>query len=185
LLSILIDDAAKGRDPRTVLRMNTAPPELEPFSEEAIRAANPAFDLFMNKTEVLAMAADAEAMPSRQAEYENLVLNRRVEASSPFIARPIWEACGEPVIRSFKGLPVYGGLDLSETNDLTALVLLAPVEGKWHVKPTFWLPGEGLREKARQDRVPYDVWAKDGFLDTTPGRSIEYEYIAERLRGAV
>jgi phage terminase large subunit-like protein len=182
LLSILIDDAAKGRDPRTVLRMDTAPPELEPFSEEAIRAANPAFDLFMNKTEVLAMAADAKAMPSRQAEYENLVLNRRVEASSPFIARPIWEACGTPVVQSFKGLPVYGGLDLSETNDLTALVLLAPVDDKWHVKPTFWLPADGLREKARQDRVPYDQWAKNGQLDTTPGKSIEYEYIAERLR---
>jgi phage terminase large subunit-like protein len=128
------------------------------------------------------MAADAHAMPSRQAEYENLVLNRRVETSSPFIARPVWNACGDPVIASFKGLPVYGGLDLSETTDLTALVLLAPVDGQWHVKPTFWLPAEGLLDKARHDRVPYDMWAKDGCLDTTPGRSIEYEYIAERLR---
>lgn len=48
--------------------------------------------------------------------------------------------------------------------------------------PTFWLPGDGLAEKSRNDRVPYDVWARDGWLETTPGRSIEYEFIAHHLR---
>ena len=47
---------------------------------------------------------------------------------------------------------------------------------------TFWLPADGLSEKARQDRVPYDVWARDGLLQTTPGRAIEYEFVAEYLR---
>ena len=56
LLSTLIDDARQGHDPRTVLRFDAADPELDPFSEAAIRAANPAFDLFMNQDEVLAMA---------------------------------------------------------------------------------------------------------------------------------
>jgi phage terminase large subunit-like protein len=74
LLSILIDDAKGNHDPRVVLRMHTAPNELDAFSVEAIRAANPAFDTFMNQKEVLAMAADAKRMPARQAEYENLVL---------------------------------------------------------------------------------------------------------------
>jgi len=46
----------------------------------------------------------------------------------------------------------------------------------------FWLPEEGLAEKSRNDRVPYDLWAKNGFLLTTPGRSIEYEFIAYELR---
>jgi phage terminase large subunit-like protein len=54
LLSILVDDAQKGYDPSTVIRLYTAAPELDPFSEEAIRAANPALDTFMNKREVLA-----------------------------------------------------------------------------------------------------------------------------------
>ena len=59
LLSILIDDALRGADPSTIVKLYTAPPELDPFGEEAIRAANPALDSFMNKREVLAMAADA------------------------------------------------------------------------------------------------------------------------------
>src|SRR5882672_1843835 len=79
LLSILIDDAETGRDPRTVLRFQSAPEDLDTFSDEAIRAANPAFDLFMNQAEVRAMAEDAKSMRARQPEYENLVLNRRVE----------------------------------------------------------------------------------------------------------
>ena len=61
LLSILIDDALRGADPSTIVRLYTAPPELDPFGEEAIRAANPALDSFMNTREVLAMADDARA----------------------------------------------------------------------------------------------------------------------------
>lgn len=187
LLSVLIDDAAKDRDRRTVLRFETADPDLDPFSVEAIRQANPAFDLFMNQDEVLAMAEDARNMPSRQPEYQNLVLNQRVDMNAPFVSQSAWKACGSPVVDDFDGLPVYGGLDLSEVSDLTALVLVAPVsidkQTIWHTKPTFWLPGANLADKARHDRVPYDVWHKQGFLETTPGKTVDYEFVAEHLRG--
>lgn len=185
LLSVLIDDALTGADPRTVLRMQFAPEGIDPFTEEAIRAANPAFDVFMNKAEVLAMAEDARRMPSRQSEFENLVLNRRVDMNAPFVSRTAWVACAGPVVDDFDGLPVFGGLDLSEVNDLTALVLVAPVEKVWHVKPTFWLPGVNLADKARADRVPYDVWNKEGWLNTTPGPTIDYEFVADHLAAVV
>jgi phage terminase large subunit-like protein len=180
LLSVLIDDAKGGHDPRTVLRMQSAPEGLDPFSEEAIRAANPAFDIFMNKAEVLAMAEDARRMPSRQAEFENLVLNRRVEAQSPFVSRSLWASCsGEPM--PLDGLPVYGALDLSEVNDLTSLVLTGQADGLCHVHPTFWLPGDGLRDKARADRVPYDLWHDQGFLQAAPGPTVDYDFVAAHL----
>lgn len=184
LLSVLIDDAKAGYDKRVVLRLNTAPDNLDPFSEDAIRAANPAFDIFMNRREVLAMAEDASRMPARQAEFENLVLNRRVEANSPFISRPIWEACNTPVAEFSKDLPLYGGLDLSEVADLTAFVLVGNIDSKWHVKPVFWLPDDGLAVKARQDRVPYDVWRDQGYLLTSPGSSVNYEHVAQYLKAA-
>lgn len=183
LLSILVDDALAGHDKRVVVSLYTAPMDADPFDEKTIREANPAFGDFLNATEVLAMAEDARRMPSREAEYRNLVLNQRVEASSPFVSRSLWQSCGGPVVEDFEGLAVYGGLDLSEANDLTALVLTAQWEGKWHVKPVFWLPGDGLAERSRSDRVPYDMWAKAGHLETTPGKSIEYEWVAEYLWG--
>ena len=183
LLSVLIDDAMAGHDPRVVVSLHTAGPDIaDPFSEEAILAANPAFGDFLNATEVLAMAEDARRMPARQAEFENLILNRRVEASAPFVSRSVWAAC-DAKSKPLNDVPVYGGLDLSEVNDLTALVLMGRVEGVWQVHPTFWLPADGLANKAAKDRVPYDVWHRDGFLVAAPGKSVDYEYVAEHLRG--
>ena len=156
---------------------------MDPFSEEAIKAANPAFGTFLNAREVLAMAADASRMPAREAEFRNLVLNQRVEASSPFLAREVWMACaGKPI--DIRGKTVFAGLDLSETKDLTALVLAHcdPNTGVWHIRPYFWLPEEGLAEKAKHDSVPYDLWNAQGYLETTPGNSISYDYVARRLK---
>lgn len=181
LLSLLIDDALTGADPLQKVWLYSAPLDADPFSEEAIRAANPAFDEFMNQDEVLQQAAAAKRLPSREASYRNLILNQRVEAHNPFISRAIWQENGaEP--EELAG-PVYGGLDLSSVADLTALVLTGRRDGAWDVQPTFWLPSDGLAEKSRADRVPYDVWARDGELLTTPGAAIQYEFIAEHLRG--
>jgi len=178
LLSVLIDDALAGNDPTQKCWLYTAPTDADPFSDEAIRAANPAFDIFMNKEEVRRQAEDARRMPSREAAYRNLICNQRVEARNPFVTRSVWEGCGA-LAEPLEGKRVWGGLDLSSVSDLTALVL---VSDEGDVYPTFWLPGDGLAEKSRNDRVPYDVWARDGWLETTPGRSIEYEFIAHHMR---
>lgn len=182
LLSLLIDDALTKADPTQKVWLYTAPLSLDPFSENAIRAANPAFDEFMNQAEVLQQAQDAKRLPSREASYRNLILNQRVEARSPFIARAIWTENGaEP--DDIEGRAIYVGLDLSSVADLTALVCAARRDdGQFDVVPTFWLPRDGLAEKSRADRVPYDVWAGDGSLMTTPGAAIEYEFVAEHLR---
>ena len=60
-----------------------------------------------------------------------------------------------------EGQGIYCGLDLSSTTDLTALVAVSEYGD---VAPTFWLPDDGLSEKSRADRVPYDLWRKQGFL---------------------
>lgn len=180
LLSVLIDDALAGHDPTTIVSLYTAPADLDPFSEKAIKAANPAYGDFQNAKEVLAMAENARRMPSREPEYRNLVLNQRVEMNSPFISKSLWMSCAaEP--RPFGNMPVYGGLDLSEVNDLTAAVFGASIDGVWNVRPIFWLPAEGLGERSRQDRVPYDQWAREGHIETIPGKSIDYQFVATYL----
>jgi phage terminase large subunit-like protein len=180
LLSILIDDARKGGDKRVKLSIYECDSELDPFTEKAIRQANPAFGDFQNAKETLAMAEDARRMPSREPEFRNLILNQRVEMNSPFISRSVWESCGGEV-SDWSNVEEFAGLDLSSTNDLTAFIPIAWVENAWEVKPTFWLPEEGLREKSRSDRVPYDMWHLDGQLQTTPGKAVEYEWVARWL----
>jgi phage terminase large subunit-like protein len=181
LLSMLIDDALAANDPRTVVSLYTAPLEDDPFDRATVAKANPAIGDFLNETEVMAMAEDARRMPAREAEYRNLILNQRVESVNPFVTRSVWQACGGEVGDLATGLPIYAGLDLSSVDDLTAFVMIGRINSVWHIKPTFWLPAEGLRVKAKKDRVPYDKWAEQGFLQTTPGNTVSYKFVAEYL----
>ena len=185
LLSVLIDDAEKGEDPKVKLALFTSDPEADPFDEKTIKQANPAFGDFQNADEVRAMAQDAKRMPSRENEYRNLILNQRVDRNSPFISKTVWQSCGGPISKDWGNAPVYAGLDLSSTSDLTAFTPIAFIDGAWEVKPSFWLPGVGLKEKSRADRTPYDLWAEQGLIQTPDARSIEYEFVAEWLRGFV
>lgn len=180
LLSKLIDDAKTGRDPKTTVSVYCAPPDADPFDEDTLRACNPAWGDFLNASEVLRTMEQAKALPSAEAGYRNLHLNQRIEVNDTFVSRVAWQSCaGEP--NPLDGLAVYGGLDLSSTSDLTALVLIGQDDGFWHVHPTFWLPGDGLREKARTDRVPYDVWHREGYLEAAPGKSVDYAFVAAHL----
>lgn len=177
LLSMLIDDAKTGADPRTKLFLYSAPMAMDPFCDEAIQAANPAFNEFMNQVEVREQAAVARRMPSAEPGYRNLVLNQRVEARAPFVTEAVWKANGaEPA--EYDGESQYWGLDLSGTTDLTALVRIWMADGRWQVLPTFWTPANGLAERAKRDRAPYDVWERQGLLQTTPGSSVDYDFVA-------
>lgn len=187
LFSRWIDDAETSKDPRIVSHIYTAPADCELGDREAWAAANPALGIFRSVKDVEDFSKLASRMPTKEASFRWLFLNQRIDASAPFVSPAVWKACDASIVESFDGLPVFGGLDLSEVSDLTSLVLMAPKEGDagtvWHVKPTFWLPGDALREKAKADRVPYDVWHDSGQLETTPGPTVDYEFVAHHLRG--
>ena len=190
LLSILIDDALAGHDPTIKVFLYTFDEDdpknkdVDPFSEEAIKQANPAYGDFLNPRETLKKARDAQRMPSKESSYRNLILNQRVEAADPFVAKSVWMNNAEAP-NSYDGKVVYGGLDLSSVNDLTALVLNHYEDEQWHTNSFFWMPEDGIEEKAKSDRVPYDIWAKDGLIELCPGKSVKYKYVAERLREIV
>lgn len=192
LFSRWIDDAETSKDPRIVSHIYSAPADCELDDREAWAAANPALGVFRSVKDVEDFSLLASRMPTKEASFRWLFLNQRIDASAPFVSPAVWRACDAPIVESFDGLPVFGGLDLSEVSDLTSLVLMAPkdVDGStvWHVKPKFWLPSESLREKAKADRVPYDVWHEQELngqklLETTPGPTVDYEFVAHHLRG--
>lgn len=178
LLSLLIDDAKSNADPRVKCVLYAVPMGADPFDRDVLAKAQPNWHL-MNHEEVFRQADEAKRMPSREASFRNLVANQRIEATSPFVSRSVWADNSAPP-RDDAGMRVWGGLDLSSVSDLTALVL---VSDSGDVLPTFWLPEEGLLEKSRADRVPYDLWHEQGWLMTTPGRAIEYEFVAHYLKG--
>ena len=158
VLSILIDDALRGDDPSTVIRLFAAPPDLDPLLDRGDRGRKPGtLNSFMNKREVLAMAADAKRMPRRANEFRNLILNPLYrKTSSPFVDPAACHAVERRAARVLKVFSVFGGLDLSESGDLTALVLgHVDVDGVWNIKAHFWLLGDRLAEKAAsRDHAP-------------------------------
>jgi len=179
MFSVWIDRQASAPNPRIVSHIYTAPAECKLDDRAAWFAANPALGKFKSITDLEDESALAIQMPTNEPEFRNLSLNQRVSSTTPFVPAAVWkENGGAP--GSVDGKKVYGGLDLSSVNDLTALVL---VDADGGVHPTFWLPKVGLLEKGEREHVPYAMWEKDGHLHTTPGNAIEYEFVAAFLRG--
>lgn len=182
LLSIWIDDAKQSNDPHIVCHVYAADKDCDLMDEKAWVAANPAIGKFRSRKDVEEQAAQAVRMPSAEATFRNLVLNQRIEVISPFISRGVWLVNSqEPDESAFYECPVYVGLDLSAKTDLTAMVMTAFKDGRWHVKPVVWTPEKGLRDRAKRDRAPYDVWHQQGYLRTIPGASIDYEVVAKEI----
>jgi phage terminase large subunit-like protein len=181
LLSILIDDALRQGSERTRLFLYTAPPDADPWTEETWKLANPALGDFCSLAEMRELAATARRLPAQEASFRNLNLNQRVSAEGHFISAEVWAQNGEPPDPSvFETEPVWVGVDLSATQDLTAVVLAAQQHGIWHVRPYFFIPGEGLAERSRRDRTPYDIWHEQGHIVPIPrSRVIDEDFVAE------
>lgn len=181
ILSQLIDDGISGRDPSTTCHLYAVPDDAEDvfMNEELWKMANPALGDFRSLSEMRTAAQRAVRMPTFEAAFRNLYLNQRINAETPLIPRAEWLACkGDAIIE--KGEEVYLGLDLSGKTDLTALVAVS--NGKLDkTRAWFWKPQESLYDHEKRDRVPYTVWKNQGIIETTPGKAIQYEWIAERL----
>lgn len=180
ILSQLIDDGLRSDDPTTVTHLYAVPEDVEDIFDEAVwKAANPALGDFRSLDDMRTMAARAARMPSFEASFRNLYLNQKIDAQSPLIARSEWMACR--VDETLKhGEPVYLGLDLSSTTDLTALVAISAENGD-RIKAWFWKPGDLIKDHEHRDRAPYGQWVRDGWISAPQGRAIDYGFVARAI----
>lgn len=166
--------------PTVYVQCHAAPADCALDDREAWAAANPALGEFLNETEFADAAAMAMRSPSFEPAFRLLNLNQRVAAEGRFLNAADWEANGEPFDPlDLEGERCFGGLDLSSTRDLTALALWFPDKGKllaWH-----FVPADTIAERVERDRVPYNHWAEQGWITTTPGRATDRLAIARQL----
>ena len=183
LLSVWIDDAKRSKDPRIVCHVYAAPDTAAMDDETAWAAANPALGKFRSVEDMRKMAEKAKRMPSFENTFRNLNLNQRVSIFSPFVSRNVWNSCyadfGIPPMSECDD--VWAGLDLSARTDLTSCVFVGKKGDKAFIYPYTWTPEQGLEERARRDRAPYDVWVKQGHLLTTPGATVDYKFVASTI----
>lgn len=147
--------------------------------------ANPGLGVSVKPEYLKAECAKAKETPAYQNTFRRLHLNQWTEQASRWIDVGVWdEGSGAVDVEALRGQPCYGGLDLSSTTDLSALALLFPPHGEetqWQLLVRFWMPEANIAKRARQDRVPYDQWATQGFIETTPGNIIDYDHIRARV----
>lgn len=186
IMSELVDYGLQVRDgvisdPTFHASVFTAPDDADPWDEKTWFECNPALGDFRSLEEMRTAALQAQRIPARESVFRLLYLNQRVEADARFIALPDWQACGGEIdLEALRGRPCWAGLDLSSTQDLTALVLYFP-EDNGVVLPFFWVPKDRLDEREDTDRVPYRTWFKQGLIEAPAGRAIDKLAVIGRL----
>lgn len=74
-----------------------------------------------------------------------------------------------------------GGTDLSKTTDLTAskVIFMLPEDPQIYVLQMYWLPEELLEKRAKEDKIPYDIWYDQGLLRVSPGNSVHPKLVTQ------
>ncbi len=161
--------------------------------------ANPLLGVTQPVAELERAVRQAKAMPGKMNNILRLHFCIWTQSDKAWMARETLEA----VLADFDpeelaGEKVFGGIDLSGSQDITALAFVAPTgfvdmpteDGGVTRKPTFdawieaWTPGDTLAERAGRDKAPYDVWARQGHINAPPGKQIRLDFVAARLATA-
>jgi len=156
--------------------------ESEDWSDPKVwKKANPSLGITVALEKVKDAFNSARQNPGEENAFRQLRLNQWVKQSIRWMPMDKWDACAFPVSADdLEGRVCYGGLDLSSTTDITAFVLVFPPldeDDKFQVLSFFWIPEENLELRVRRDHVLYDVWERQGFLQTTEGNVVHYGYI--------
>jgi len=168
-------------DPEYLPVIYAASPEDDWESEQLWKDMNPSLDVIFDLDYIRKTYRAAKQNPAMINNFLRFRLNRWVNQITRWMPMDHWDACGmtfdqDELIKR----PCYGGLDLSSTTDLTAFLLVFPPKDKgerWKVVCRFYVPEENIMERARKDRVPYDLWRRSGLITATPGNRIDHAFI--------
>ncbi len=124
---------------------------------------------------------EAKQNPADEVTFKWLRLNMWVSSTVAWIPDAIFMKGNEEIdLAALEGRDCYGGLDLSSTGDITALVLVFPPrdeDEKYILLPFFWVPEETIPQRVKAASVPYDIWERQGYLLSTEGNVIHYDFI--------
>ena len=140
--------------------------------------ANPSLGITIDVDSFASECKEAQEKPTLQNTFKRYRLNIWTSSDVRWMPMDKWDASAGLVDpAALMGRECYGGLDLSTTLDITACVFLFPEDGAYKTLPLFWIPEENMAERVKRDRVPYDVWARQGLIKATPGNAIDYAFV--------
>lgn len=121
---------------------------------------------------------DAKNRPEAVRNVMTKNVNLWVDAEKTWILDDVWKMCkGTTAQTSLLHCDCWGGLDLSNTTDVTAFVLLFNQNDKFQILPFFWIPEDKMIEKVKKENINYDMWVRAGFIKVTPGNVVDYDFV--------
>lgn len=143
--------------------------------------ANPSLGYTVDIERLRDAYREAKQNPADEVTFKWLRCNMWVSSTVAWIPDAIYMRGNEPIdMDALAGRDCYAGLDLSSTGDITALVLIFPPrdeEEKYVLLPYFWIPEETIPRRVKANSVPYDIWEKQGYIMSTEGNVIHYDFI--------
>ena len=172
-------------DPTIYPVVYAADPDDDWTKPETWRKANPSMGVTFPESAIREACESAMQNPSEENVFKTLRLNIWTKQAVRWMPMERWDRCNAPVdIERLRGRPCYAGLDLSSTQDLTALVLVFPPanpEDPYSILPFAWVPEETITQRSRRDHVNYDLWQKQGYILATEGSVVDYEAIEAKI----
>jgi phage terminase large subunit-like protein len=151
--------------------------------------ANPCWGSAVRLEEMRDQAIKAKGDPSSLNTFLRFRLCVWTTSVSSWMPMDKWDACGGQrisltMLKKLLHRRCYGGLDLATTTDIAAFALLfEPTEDdpRWTVLLFFFLPKDNIAFRCKRDRVPYDVWERQGLFILTEGNVIDYRFIRAKI----
>jgi phage terminase large subunit-like protein len=124
--------------------------------------------------------------PEKMRSFLTKNMNRWIQQSEGgYMRMDKWAACGVDQLPDLEGKEVYIGVDLSSKIDLSSVIFEFRDEGKFIIKSHSFVPEERIAERVNTDKVPYDLWVKQGHITATPGDVIDGRFIETYIREQV
>lgn len=146
--------------------------------------ANPNMGVSVSVNYFLDEIAIAEGSLSKRAEFLTKYCNIKQNSSLAWLStKTVGAASGEPLrLEDFRECYAVGGIDLSQTRDLTASVIVIEKNGELYVFAKFWLPAEKIDEATERDGVPYNIMIQRGLLEPSGDNFVDYHGCFEWFR---
>lgn len=129
-------------------------------------------------------------VPEKMTSFLTKNMNLWVQAkANGFMDLKKWNECGlkeGESLPNLTGKPVYIGIDLSSTIDLTSVSYLIPIgEGKFVTLGHSFIPEDKLAIKIATDKMPYDAWVRNGWMTATEGATVDYNFVQKHIDSMV
>lgn len=141
-----------------------------------LKKSNPNLGVSITVDYMLEEIAVAEGSLSKKAEFLTKYCNLKQNSSLAWLpAKVVNDASGPALdLHEFKNSYCVGGLDLSQTRDLTAAVIVIEKAGELYVFAHFWLPTEKIDEATQRDGVPYNIYIQRGLMSASGDNFVDY-----------